>query len=319
MADLNRHKRQTLRHIQEHINRTRHRHGLTLEQTGVMEVYSHATDDFGAYNYTTPRRGVAWVPGTDIRAALDQLSKHRVPRLELIEGLFPPAFHHQLETFGLTVRRHALLTYGIISDCDQQAPLIELAAPTPPRIGTFEAADRHAIATWLRLHQRPTDSATIDQCWANVANGTEVYCLACDDYVMAGGLVVSIDPPMAEVRSLYTADVYRQRGIGSALLRSAVTYAQKRGCTSIFVIADDANCARLYRRAGFVDLDVVLVYERTLLAEPLISRAAPPGLSAEPPKNTALDGAPVNGLELKPTGNNTVSEDTVSETVGAGD
>ncbi len=262
MGELNRQKRQVLRRIQEYINKARQRHGLTFEQHGVVDIYYHPTDILDAYNYVTPRRGVAWVPGTDTLAALEQLRKHHEPHLELIEGLFPPAFHTQLQNLGLVQDQwqYPILTYGMIPDCDQQPLTIAPVPATSPRIATFEAADPNAIGLWLRLHQRTVDASEVIRCWSNIAAGNEVYVLASDDFVIAGGVAISLEPPIAEIHSLRTAELYRKRGIGSALIRTALMYAQKRGCTMIFSVAEDEYQARLERRLGFVDLDRVIMY-----------------------------------------------------------
>lgn len=263
MGELNRQKRQVLRRIQEHINKARGRHGVTFEQYGVVDIYYHPTDRLEAYNYITPRRGVAWVPGTDVLAALELLGKHHAPHLEVIEGLFPSAFHNQLQSLGL-VRdewQYPILTFGIIPECDQQ-PLTTMPIPaTPSRVATFEAADPNAISTWLRLHQQAAD-AEVARCWANVQNGDEIYLLGSDDYVIAGGVALSIEPSIAEIHSLCIAELYYRRGIASALIRTALAYAQKRGCTLIFMVAEDEHHARLVRRLGFVDLDRMIMYRR---------------------------------------------------------
>src|SRR5512144_2488202 len=104
MAELNRLKRQVLRHFQEHVNVTRQRRGVLFEQASTVDVYYHPRQVAASYNYVTPRRGAAWVPGRDVQNGLDRLAAlDRVPRLEMVKGLFPDAFHMQLKALGLVV------------------------------------------------------------------------------------------------------------------------------------------------------------------------------------------------------------------------
>jgi GNAT superfamily N-acetyltransferase len=264
MAELNRTRRQTLRRIQDHINVSRQRHGVLNEQTGVMDIYFHPTDDFGYYNYVMPRRGVAWVPGGNILDAFDMLGKHHTPHMTVLEELFPPAWHQQVERLGLerAAWTYPLLTYGVVPDCDQQPITVTPALPTPSYVSTLEAADPNAVIAWLRMHRRPVDVAEVSRSWSNVQDGHEMYLLAADGYTLAGGVMLTLDPPLAGLAGLYIEDSHRGRGVGTGLLRAAVERATQRGCTLIYAIGDCEADSRLYRRLGFVDLDSFVVYNQ---------------------------------------------------------
>ena len=70
---------------------------------------------------------------------------------------------------------------------------------------------------------------------------------------------VKLDAPDATTASLYqvwVAPQARRRGVGAALLDAAITWAHERRATVLHldVTAGDGAAARLYRRAGFVDV-----------------------------------------------------------------
>jgi N-acetylglutamate synthase-like GNAT family acetyltransferase len=281
MGELNRQKRQVLRHIQDHINTTRKRRGVVFEQASTVDIYHHPQRAGAAYNYVTPRRGVAWVPGTDVRMGLDRLAElDRIPRLELVKGLFPSPFFQQLKSLELAVETdYPLLTFGCIPGCDQELPdsaSLGAIPPTPARLSAFQVADRNAVATWLRLGMAgytPEDDE-VEQTWENVVNGQEAYYIVSDDFTIAGGAGVILNPPIAEIICLDTVPVYRRRGIASVAIRACIQHAQANGCSTIFAIGSSDSAVRLARRLGFVDLDHVITYHR------LITRTSPEAIHA---------------------------------------
>ena len=83
---------------------------------------------------------------------------------------------------------------------------------------------------------------------------------------------VKLDAPDATTASLYqvwVAPQARGRGVGAALLDAAITWARERRATALHldVTAGDGAAARLYRRAGFVDVGVPVPRAGTDLAE----------------------------------------------------
>ncbi|MCC7445891.1 MAG: GNAT family N-acetyltransferase [Anaerolineae bacterium] len=264
MANLNPHKRRVLRLIQDHFNTTRLRHGTRLEQASTVDIYYHPQETAATYNYVTPRRGAAWVPGTDVATGLNRLAElDRIPRLELVKGLFPSAFHNQLRSLGLSVETdYPLMTYGLIPNCEQEEMDDQFALPYSTQVAVYEAANQQAVATWLclGLEGRTPASEQVEQLWQNVVNGKEMYFLASHDVTLAGGAGVILNPPAAEILCVDTIAPYRRHGIASTALRAAVAYAQGYDCSLIFLIAASDAAARLYRRLGFVDLDHVVTY-----------------------------------------------------------
>jgi GNAT superfamily N-acetyltransferase len=274
MTKLNRTKQQALRQIQEHINWVRRRRGVLFEQASTVDVYYHPSRAAAPYNYVTPRRGAAWVPGTDVRMALDRLvALERLPRLEVVKGLFPEAFHTQLKKIGLVVESdYPLLTYGPVPGCEQEVlgdypPM----PPMPPYLSVYGVADQNAVATWLRLGSEDgiLDPREVKQLWENVTRGQEMCFLVSDDFTIAGGAGAIVNPPAAEIVCVDTFPLHRRRGIASAAVHTSVQYAQTQGCSLIFLIAVSDAAARLSRRLGFIDLDRLVTYCRSEEVAPI--------------------------------------------------
>ena len=268
MTKLNRSRQQALRQIQEHINWVRRRRGVLFEQASTIDVYYHPRQTAASHNYVTPRRGAAWVPGRDVRVALDRLAElDRLPRLAVVKGLFPEAFHAQLKNLGLVVENdYPLLTFGPIPGCEQEVLGDYPPVPSmPPYLSVYGVADQNAVATWLRLGSEDgvLDSHEIKLLWENVVRGQEMYFLVSDDFTIAGGAGTIISPPAAEIICVDTFPLHRRRGVASAAIRTSVQYAQARGCSLVFLIAASDSAAHLCRRLGFVDLDRLVTYCRS--------------------------------------------------------
>jgi ribosomal protein S18 acetylase RimI-like enzyme len=71
--------------------------------------------------------------------------------------------------------------------------------------------------------------------------------------VLRTGPTVSPVEHWAEITELYVRSASRRRGVGTALVREALAYAQDRGCTEVHLLADPGNTVALsfYRAAGF--------------------------------------------------------------------
>ncbi len=262
MNALNRQKRLALRDIQEAIEQFSLRQGAHLEHIGVVDIFFHPTNPDPRLNFAIAHKGVAWIPGPNILEALEALGKHHPSGMQVFEGLFPPQFFSKMGELGLVENawRAPLLTYGTLPDCEQQPIDFGMPHPTSPQIAVFEASDENGIHTWSRLcsDELSDDRSAVN--WQNVLAGYERYFVACDDTSLAGRVALSIKPPFAELRGLFTSAHYRRRGIGASLIRAAVNAAHRAGGTLVFVRAESEASAQLYRHNGFVDLDRIAEY-----------------------------------------------------------
>src|SRR5512145_1364954 len=109
-ADEERESRQMLRQVQEHLFQAHLNLGAVRESVGLVDVLYHPTNNTGTLNYVTPRRNTAWVSGKMIEPGLERLRKlGRTPRVQYIEGLFPPLFAKALRELQLSVERETPL------------------------------------------------------------------------------------------------------------------------------------------------------------------------------------------------------------------
>jgi GNAT superfamily N-acetyltransferase len=129
-------------------------------------------------------------------------------------------------------------------------------------IPIVEANHPSSLELWLRLQQlAPTPEAVI-RSWNAVHLGQEAYLLAVDGVTLAGGIMLTLQPPVAQLRAVFVAEAHRHKGIGAALIQAAVARAQARGCTHIFTVCEARECVGLYKRQGFVKLDSIVVYRK---------------------------------------------------------
>lgn len=106
--------RLVLRRIQDHLFQAHAAFGAEHETVGLVDVIHHPTSRLPDLNYVTPRRNTAWVSGKFVQGGLDQLqSLDRVPRVQYIEGLYPPLFARTLRDLGLEAETEMpLLAYS---------------------------------------------------------------------------------------------------------------------------------------------------------------------------------------------------------------
>lgn len=69
--------------------------------------------------------------------------------------------------------------------------------------------------------------------------------------VAYGSLSLDDQAPMAEIVAVGTLPAFRRRGLGSILTSALVDEADRRGVTTTWLSAADANVADLYARLGF--------------------------------------------------------------------
>lgn len=79
-----------------------------------------------------------------------------------------------------------------------------------------------------------------------------------EDSLLVGAALLEVLVPESELHSLAMLPGKRRRGLGAALLKSALSAARKRGATEMFLEVRRSNQAAiaLYERAGFAALSV---------------------------------------------------------------
>lgn len=100
----------------------------------------------------------------------------------------------------------------------------------------------------------PHDCWTPEQFWAELAQPTRQYWVACDNNVVVGYAGVFCVPPDCDVQTIAVDGASQGAGIGKQLLATMVEYAMQRGCDGVLleVRARNASARALYEQAGFV-------------------------------------------------------------------
>ena len=128
-----------------------------------------------------------------------------------------------------------------------------------PAVRIANMADAPAIADLL--YEFNGEALSPDELGQRLeeAGSLEILFLGELDGSLAGLLVLRTGPTAssaedrAEISELYVRPASRRRGVGRALVREALAYAQSRGCTEAHLLVDPENTAVLsfYGVAGF--------------------------------------------------------------------
>ncbi|MFW5748180.1 MAG: hypothetical protein ACOCYT_01060, partial [Chloroflexota bacterium] len=137
--------RKTLRQVQEHMEQAHRNLGAQQEDIGLVHVLYHPQSALPHLNYVTPRKNTAWIPGPEIQKGLAWLREHkRVPRVYLVEGLYPPLFAKSLRELGLSVEREvALMTFRLGAE-----PTPRVTPKAPDSVHAALVEDQEGIALW---------------------------------------------------------------------------------------------------------------------------------------------------------------------------
>ena len=141
--------KQILRQVQEHLFHAHLSLGAEHESVGMVEVLHHPTNSLGTLNYATPRRNTAWVSRGMIEPGLERLRQlDRTPRVQYVEGLYPPMFAKELRTLDLKLERETpMMVYrpGGINGVRPPAPNVSDA---PDGVTIQQATDQRGIELW---------------------------------------------------------------------------------------------------------------------------------------------------------------------------
>ncbi|WP_215522687.1 ribosomal protein S18-alanine N-acetyltransferase [Varibaculum prostatecancerukia] len=109
-----------------------------------------------------------------------------------------------------------------------------------------------------------------------------------EEELLVGAVLLEVLVPESELHSLAVQPAKRSRGLGSVLLKSAITEARKLGANEMFLEVRSSNQAAiaLYERAGFTPLSVRRGYysqprEDALVMHMRLSSPSPGPVGAE--------------------------------------
>lgn len=241
--------------------------GVSREIIGLVDVLHHPTNPLPDFNYVTPRRNTAWVSAQFIRQGMTHLQAYdRAPRVEYMEGLFPPLFARTLDDLGLTLEaKTPIMAYRVESGVALPAlPVM----PEGTRVET--AITRRGIDLWRFV-------------WHNAA--FDVRSLGVEPLVLSQELlaqsaekqtdvvVYRYNFPVAIIRLSVQPDNRSLHVVAAALLREAYTpemvtlmiasvvhAAVERGCDLVFAPGEGEEDRRVLRDVGFFEAGSMVCY-----------------------------------------------------------
>lgn len=256
--------RQILRRVQDHLFQAHTALGVSHESVGFVDVIYHHANTVPDLNYVTPRRNTAWVSGKFVQQGLERLhALSRVPRVQYIEGLYPPQFAKALRDLGLEAERETAIMAYAVDDLNQKVP--RTSSPAGVRLETV--TDQRANDQWRALWR----DASFDVLTLGVeplAVGRDAAAEETVDVVMRrddsliGIARVGIQPGTrsAHIIALALLRAERTPRLTKVLLTAAMRAALKQGSSLIFAPGESDDDRALMRKLGFVDVGTMVCY-----------------------------------------------------------
>ena len=224
---------------------------------------------------------------SEVHAARVRLSQLGLPVAFEWSPTLAPTLADAIEAVGLPIRRVPLMLFEdpVFQDPVCQDPVFEVRRPRPLLDGShirFLAHDDPMLAVtraaidigWSQIDtatgpagvtERDTaagDPKRLAYAQWRVQENLAVMAAAVDDVdgPVGGGMCVSVDAA-AEITGVAVMPSHRRRGLAGELTSALAFDAQSRGCTTVFVTANDDAVAHIYARVGFCTIDVACIAE----------------------------------------------------------
>lgn len=267
--DKERESRQILRQVQEHLFHAHMSLGAERETVGMVDVLHHPTNPLGILNYVTPRRNTAWVSGNMIEQGLAHLRKlERVPRVQYVEGLFPPLLAKELRGLNLKVEREVpMMIYKPAGINGVVPPPVKLPENTDG-VSIQPVHDQAGIELWWYVWRNAhydvltlgVEPLFVGRDMAALKTGQQVDILAYRQGFPVGVARVSIHEQTGHILGMALMKESRTPEMTRLLQAAAMQAAIERGCTLIYAPGETEEDRRLCREMGFVDFGSIVCY-----------------------------------------------------------
>jgi hypothetical protein len=261
--------KQILRQVQEHLFHAHLSLGAEHESVGMVEVLHHPTNPMGTLNYATPRRNTAWVSRGMIEPGLERLRQlDRTPRVQYVEGLYPPMFAKELRTLDLKLEREVpMMVYrpGGINGATPPEPKLSDA---PDGVTIQQATDQRSIELWWYVWRNAhydvltlgVEPLFVGRDMAALKSGQQIDILAYRQGFPVGVARVSIHDQTAHILALALMKEARTPQMTRLLQAAAMKAALERNCALIFAPGESDDDRKLCREMGFVDFGSIVCY-----------------------------------------------------------
>jgi hypothetical protein len=265
--------RRILRQVQDHFISVHLNLGAKQESVGMVEVFYHLTNPLAALNYVTPRRNTAWVSGKMIEPGLDALrQRNRIPRVQFMEGLFPPLFAKTLRGLNLEVERETpMMVYKIDGINHEHVPPAPKQAATPDGITLYKVQDQRGAEAWWYVWRNAyydvltlgVEPLFVGRDMASNRLGQQIDYIAYRYGFPVGVARVSVQGESANILALALLKEVRTPEMVRLLQVAAMQGALESGAKLLFAPGETDADRKLCRDLGFVDFGSVVCYAPT--------------------------------------------------------
>ncbi len=267
--DRERETRHILRQVQEHLFHAHINLGAVRDNVGMVDVLHHPTNPMGMLNYVTPRRNTAWVSRGMIAPGLEYLRKlERTPRVQYVEGLFPPVFAKELHHLDLKAERETPIMVYKPAGINGAIPPKVQVNDMPDGVTIQQASDQRSIELWWYVWRNAhydvltlgVEPLFVGRDMAALKMGQQIDILAYRNGFPIGVARVSIHEQTAHLLALALMKEVRSPQMTRALQAAAMKAALDRGSAMIFAPGESEDDRKLCREMGFVDFGSIVCY-----------------------------------------------------------
>lgn len=264
-----RESRRILRQVQDHLYQAHANLGAVTETVGLVDVFHHPSSTLASLNYVTPRRRTAWVSADMVEAGMAHMRQlDRVPRVQFIEGLFPPLFGRALRDLGLTPEWELpLMVYPRDGFNGQPAPAPDLRN-LPGNMAIESVVDQRGVELWWYVWRNAhydvltlgVEPLFVGRDMAALQMGHQVDILLYRSGFPLGVARLSIHDETAHILALALMKEARTPAMSAILYSAALHAALERGCTLIYAPGEAEADRRICRDLGFLDFGGIVCY-----------------------------------------------------------
>lgn len=261
--------RRILRRVQEHLYAAHNNLGVTRETIGMMDVLHHPESTLASLNYCTPRRNTAWVPAEAVREALEFLqSRQRVPRVQYIEGLYPPLFAKTLRDLNLTPECELPLMVYMKEGFNGTLPPPFPADSALDNVSIEQVRDQRGVELWWYVWRNAhydvmslgVEPLLVGRDMAALAQGHQLDILLHRAGFPVGVARVSIYNQTAHLLGLALMKEARTAALTRRLMIAAIEATLERGCTLVYAPGETEADRLLCRELGFLNFGSIICY-----------------------------------------------------------
>jgi hypothetical protein len=261
--------RRILRCVQDHLYHAHVNLGGIEESVGLVDVLYHPTSTLASLNYITPRRSTAWVSADMIQQGIDHIRKmKRTPRVQYIEGLFPPIFSKTLIDLGLRVEWELPLMVYIPTGFNGVIPPPIKALEMLDGVRIESVNDQRGIELWWYVWRNAfyevmtlgIEPLFVGRDMAALKMGYQIDVLAYRGSFPVGVARVSIHDKTAHILAMALMKEERTPEMTKALQSAVLKAALDRNCNLIFAPGETEADRRICREVGFLDFGSIVRY-----------------------------------------------------------